>query len=82
MKHGVSNSPDSEFPYWVLPDKAHFNTTYGTSWDTDKTNQNEENFRNTLGQSCKGKWMETNHRYFFELEEDYQMFLVMCSLIN
>jgi hypothetical protein len=50
-------------------------------WDRSKTAENAERFRNLLGQSCKGKWMETNHRYFFELEEDYEMFLVMLNLI-
>jgi hypothetical protein len=80
MKHGVSNSPDSEFPYWVLPDKPM--DQLGAAWDRPKTAKIAEQYRNTLGQSCKGKWMETNHRYFFELEEDYQMFLVMLTLTN
>jgi hypothetical protein len=76
MKHGKANAPDSEFPYWVLPDKP----MNAMAWDRDKTAEHAEKFRDLLGRSCEGKWMETNHRYFFELEKDYEMFLIMCQL--
>jgi hypothetical protein len=87
MKHGKSSATDSEFPYWVLPDKPktamlfHTKLTGGyQGWDRDKTAEHAEKFRDLLGRSCEGKWMETNHRYFFELEKDYEMFLIMCNL--
>jgi hypothetical protein len=81
MKHGKSSASDSEFPYWVLPDKPmEVPANYGLAWDSSKTAEQAEQFRDLLGRSCEGKWMETNHRYFFELEKDYEMFLIMCNL--
>lgn len=91
MKHGRSNDFDSEFKYWVLPDKPMGAMQYGSNtvsnlrggWqDVDgwKLKEQAERYREVLGRSCKGKWMETNSRYFFEQEEDYEMFLVMCAL--
>jgi hypothetical protein len=90
MKHGKSNNTDSEFPWWILPDKPGRKLTSGfagnpsildtTDPDWNKVEEQEQGFREILGRSCKGKWMETHHRYFFELEEDYEMFLIMCTL--
>ena len=81
MKHGKSTAPDSELPYWILPDKPMTQVhKRGLDWDKAETSQRAERFRDLLGRSCKGKWMETNYRYFFELEEDYEMFLMMCNL--
>jgi hypothetical protein len=81
MKHGKVNAPDSEFQYWVLPDKPmEKRHSWGMDWDRSKTRDNTEKFRDLLGRSCEGKWMETNYRYFFELEKDYEMFLIVCQL--
>lgn len=89
MKHGVSNTPESEFQFWVLPDKpskirtlplAGGGAISEPNWM--EVTEQAERYRDLLGQSCRGKWMETNNRYFFELEEDYQMFLVMSSLTS
>jgi hypothetical protein len=87
MKHGKVNATDSEFIYWVLPDKPMNSMQTSTKltggwqdWDRSKTAEHAEKYRDLLGRSCEGKWMETNHRYFFELEKDYEMFLIMCQL--
>jgi hypothetical protein len=87
MKHGKVNASDSEFIYWVLPDKPKTAMLFYTNLrggyqdlDLRALDKRAEQYRNLLGRSCEGKWMETNHRYFFELEKDYEMFLIMCQL--
>lgn len=87
MKYGRSNDFDSEFKWWVLPDKPHHTIRFSSGSTTTQpdwamVNEQSEYYRNLLGRSCKGKWMETNHRYFFELDEDYEMFIMMCSLTS
>lgn len=87
MKTGISNSTESEFPYWILPDKpmsetknvSHLKGSW-TEWDQDATKKQLEQIRGYLGSATKGKWMETNGRFFFQLKEDFEMFQTMCLL--
>ena len=92
MKHGKSNAPDADFPWWILPDKPKKvlanrgmigSTPQGwtmTEPDWHKTEEQAQRYRLWLSEGCKGEWMETNNRYFFKLEDDYNMFLMYCSL--
>jgi len=79
------------FNYWVLPDKPMSKPVSGanlanplrgswTEWDRDATRTQTEQIRGYLGSACKGRWMETSNRFYFELEEDWEMFKTMCIL--
>lgn len=79
------------FRYWVLPDKpmsaplngsnlASSLTGSWTEWDRDATRKQTEQIRGYLGEACKGQWMETSNRFYFELEEDWEMFKIMCLI--
>jgi hypothetical protein len=73
------------FDYWVLPDKpmTHSIRQSGSvvgAWDHDATQKQTEQIRGYLGDACKGKWMESGNRFYFELEEDWEMFKTMCMV--
>jgi hypothetical protein len=75
------------FRYWVLPDKPMGKPTSNPnlqgsyqSWDPDATRTQTEQIRGYLGDACTGRWMETGNRFYFELEEDWEMFKTMCLL--
>ena len=87
MKSGTSNSTESQFPFWILPDTpmgkmvSHIALRSGyqePDWDAWK--QQNEQIRGYLGDATKGQWMETNGRFYFELEEDWEMFKTMCII--
>ena len=79
------------FDYWVLPDKPMTKPRNGaglanplsgtwTEWDREATAKQTEQIRGYLGAACAGRWMETSNRFYFELEEDWEMFKTMCIL--
>jgi hypothetical protein len=79
------------FNYWVLPDKPMSERVNGaklasplsgswTEWDREATRKQTEQIRNYLSDACTGRWMETSNRFYFELEEDWEMFKTMCLL--
>lgn len=79
------------FNYWVLPDKPMSDPVSGanlanplsgswTEWDRAATAKQTEQIRGYLGSACVGKWMESGYRFYFELEEDWEMFKTMCVI--
>lgn len=92
MKHGFNNTPANEFPYWVLPDKPMENMQTSTdqsatvfkggwqSWDVGATQQQTKQICKYLSGACVGRWLERGHRFYFESEDDYEMFKTMCSI--
>jgi hypothetical protein len=87
MKFGTSNSSESQFPFWILPDKpmgkmvSHIALRGGyQEIDKDAWLRQTEQIRGYLGDATKGQWMENNGRFYFELEEDFEMFKTMCAL--
>jgi hypothetical protein len=82
MKYGHNFAPEEQFQYWVLPDKPHSDHGFGTEWDRRATAEQAVKLRGWCATGCKGLWMETNHRYFFELEEDSENFKVIAVLMG
>lgn len=86
MKHGRSNNPEDEFPYWILPDKPIAgwvkvdNCSVG-SWDQHKTTNQTQSIKKYLTNALEtDSWLETNHRFFFKKQEDYENMLLMFSI--
>jgi len=93
MKHGCSNNPEDEFPYWILPDKPmspvqtstdlSVNVFKGGWQDIDKwklNNQTDALKRYLEAALEAGSWIEINHRFFFKNKEDYDNMLLMFSI--
>jgi len=87
MKSGVSHSTEDEFRYWILPDKPMSRPIVSKGiqgafqeWDQEATKTQLEQIRGYLGVATQGKWMETNGRFYFELEQDWEMFKTMCIM--
>lgn len=92
-KHSTSELFDSNgkrlpsLDYWVLPDKPmskpkrhHVLRGGYQEWDRESTRKQTEQIRAYLKSACTGRWMEQSNRFYFELEEDWEMFKTMCLL--
>ena len=93
MKSGVLNSSvaydvngvrEKSFEYWVLPGKtmkAYYPNGRTAGFDVEATNAQTKSIKGFLTNSLEpGTWMESNHRFYFEKEEDWEMFKTMCLL--
>lgn len=93
MKHGESQNSDSEFAFWILPDKIMNPmqtstdlsvTVFKGGWqDVDgwKTNDQTAAIKQYLENVLEaGSWLENNHRFFFKNREDYENMLLMLKL--
>lgn len=92
MKFGIlSGRPaDNEpyYPYWVMPDKPMEKprtTSAGSStsaWDRGATATQTDSIKtyltNALGDN--DTWIENNDRFYFQKEDDWEMFKTMCLL--
>ena len=80
-------NPELVLNCWVLPDKPMMNDQKDWSggvrtsrWDQAATDQQTEQICRYLEQACEEAWKESHHRFFFELEQDWEMFKTMCVL--
>lgn len=93
MKHGHSNNPEDEFPFWILPDKPmnpvqtstdlSVNVFKGGWQDVDgwKLNDQTDSITRYLEEALEaGSWMKSNHRFFFKKQEDYDNMLLMFNI--
>jgi hypothetical protein len=58
-------------------------TTLTGGWQDVDGNANElqlRQIRGYLGSATVGLWMETNGRFYFQLEQDFEMFKTMCLI--
>lgn len=90
MKSGITgslNDPENRYPYWVLPDKTMRENQSRPGWrgswqdpDWDSVNTQTEQIRAYLSVACEGHWTISNHRFYFQLEADWEMFKTMCVI--
>ena len=93
MKSGkLSGRPaDNEpyYPYWVMPDKPQMQRfspnssgTFTTEWDAGATATQTDSIKKYLANALgdNDTWVENNHRFYFQKEDDWEMFKTMCML--
>jgi hypothetical protein len=83
---------EKTFDYWILPSKPMSESLSGakcatpmrgswTEWDQDATRKQTASIKGFLTNSLEpGTWMESNHRFYFQNKEDWEMFKTMCLL--
>jgi hypothetical protein len=80
-------NPELVFRYWVLPDKPMMSdqTEWASGvrtwrWDKAATQRQTEQICVYLKETCEGAWQESRYRFYFELEQDWEMFKTMCMI--
>jgi len=86
ISYDGNGKEEKVFRYWVLPDKPMTIRTMTRfvghpEWDRDATAKQTEQIKEYLSKTLEpGTWCETYHRFYFENEEDFEMFKTMCLI--